>query len=314
MGCWEKPENFLLGFDYKIVLPFLGSLPLAAGQALSMGRGLVQAAFDYDWRSIAVGFPYIRQRTYAAMGMIRPEKGRLWKAVKTAQRFLHNSKEEWQACLFGRDAVMRRIAADSTVEGIEELRDLQRQGRGVVLVGCHLDSFCMGMVLMGMMGLRVHIINTAAIEDERIHPEVRAFFQKKYRAMERLLNGLMAYHETDMAHFYRALERGETVCLMGDVPGSKSDVFIPFLGARLRMPVGAWHMAKRTGALVGGFVALHEGVGRYRVVMHMPQEIDPQSPEKTLIPIYRFLEWWLRKLPERWVSADLLPAYGACER
>ncbi|WP_028323410.1 lysophospholipid acyltransferase family protein [Desulfatirhabdium butyrativorans] len=310
MGFLEKRGNILLACDYRRVVPLLGRLPLAVGQAAAMLRGLVQAACDYDWRSIAVGFPYIRSRTYTAMGMIRPEKGRMWKIRKTAERFMHNSKEEWQACLFGQVDRMRRIEQNSAVDGLDALLDIQRQGRGVVMVGCHLDSFCMGMVLMGMKGLRVHIINTVAIEDERIQPDVRAFFQRKYRAMERLLNGLMAYHETEMPHFYGALERGETVCLMGDVPGSKSDVWIPFLGTRLRMPVGAWHMAKRTGSLVAAFVAVQEGVGRYRVVTLPPREIDPESPEKTLVPLYRFLEVWLRRMPERWVSADLLPAYS----
>ena len=309
MGFWEEPVRCLQRFDYRHGLPWMSCLPLEIGQRIAEARGLAHAAMDYDWRSVAIGFRYIRSRTWQAMGMIRPEKGRLWKMVKTAQRFVHNSREEWQACLFSRD-VMGKINRQSKVEGIEGLLAIQASGRGMVMVGCHLDSFCMGMVLMGMKGLRVNVINTIGIEDERIHPDVRAFYQKKYRAMERRMNGRMEYHETNMAYFYEALERGETVCLMGDVPGSKSDVFIPFLGTWLRMPVGAWHMAKRTGSLVGGFVCIHEGVGRYRVVNLPPREIDLQSPQKTLIPIYRFLEDSIRRMPDRWVAADLLPAYA----
>lgn len=310
MGCWEKRADSMLRIDYAVLLPALGRLPVPLGLAAAYVRGAVQAVLDMDWRAIAVGFPYIRSRTLEAMRMIRPGEGKARAWLRTLLRFLHNSREEWQACVFGRPRLMQHIAARSTVEGIDRLLELQRQGRGVVMVGCHLDSFCMGMVLMGMKGLRVHIINTAAIEDPRIHPDVRAFFQKKYRAMERWLHGLMDYHETDMPHFYRALERGEMVCLMGDVPGGKSNIYIPFLGTRLRMPVGAWHMARRTKSLVGAFVAIHEGMGRYRVAILPPREIDPESPERTLVPMYRYLEAWLWRMPQRWVSADLLPAYG----
>ncbi len=309
MGFWEGPVRCLQRFDYRYALPWMSCLPLAIGQRLAEVRGLVHAAMDYDWRSVAIGFRYIRSRTYQAMGMIRPEKGRMWKMVKTAQRYVHNSREEWQACLFPRE-VMDAINRQSTVEGLDGLLAIQANGQGMVMVGCHLDSFCMGMVLMGMKGLRVNVINTIGIEDERIHPDVRTFYQEKYRAMEPRMNGLMEYHETNLPFFYQALERGETVALMGDVPGSKSNVWIPFLGTRLRMPVGAWHMAKRTGSLIGGFVCIHEGVGRYRVVTWQPREIDPRSPEKTLVPIYRFLEEWIRRAPDRWVAADLLPAYG----
>jgi lauroyl/myristoyl acyltransferase len=264
---------------------------------------------DYDWRSIALNYQYIRTRTRQAMQMISPDAGdRVWDQ-KTRIRFVHNSREEWQATLFG-SRVMETINRQSTVEGLDDLLAIQGTGRGMVMVGCHFDSFCMGMVLLGMKGLKVNVINTKAIEDPRIHPHVRAFFQKKYRNMEYHMNGRMAYHETSLPYFYQALERSETVALMGDIPGSKTRIVLPFLGTRFKMPVGAWRMAKKTNSLLGGFICLHEGVGRYRVVCLPPRELDPDSPVETLRPVYAFLEDWIRRMPERWVSSDLLPAYS----
>ena len=308
MLSWEKQARLIQMIDFRYLLPALGRLPLPLGQWLSAVRGWLMGKVDYDWRSIALCHRYIRTRTVEAMKIIAPHaEQKVWNQ-KTQLRFMHNSREEWQAALFGRSA-MQTISQQSVVEGLDDLLSIQRTGQGMVMVGCHFDSFCMGMVLMGMKGIKVNVINTKAIENPCIHPDVRAFFQTKYRNMEHHMNGKMEYHETNLPFFYQALERGETVALMGDIPGSKSSAMIDFLGTRFKMPVGAWRMAIKTNSLLGGFICLHEGVGRYRVVCLPPSLPNPVSPIEALQPIYVFLEDWIRKMPERWVSADLLPAY-----
>lgn len=308
----EKAAAWLQAVDFGRILPGMARLPLPLGENLARIRGLLAGAADYEWRSLALRLPYIRERTKQAIRMIRPNAGEWYCRMATARRFMHNSREEWQACLFSR-SVMTKIADRSVVEGLDNLLHHQKAGRGMVMVSCHFDSFCMGMALMGMKGLRVNVVSTSGIYDRRVHPAVQKFHYRKYRSMENWLNGRMVDHEVDLPFFYRALERGETVALMGDIPGSKSDIFIPFLNARFKMPVGAWHMARKTGSLVGAFMCLHEGVGRYRVICLPPAEIDPDSPCRTLMPIYGFLEEYIRKMPDRWVASDLLPAYSGME-
>ena len=309
MQLSEKAAHWLQTIDFGYILPAMARLPLPLGERLSLARGVIQAHLDYDWRSLALRYPYVRKRTQQAMAMIRPDAGEKYFKSAMVRRFMHNSREEWQACLFGRP-VMAEIFRRSCVEGISDLRHHQDKGRGMVMVSCHFDSFCMGMVLMGMQGIRVNVINTAAIEDSRINLTVRRFFQHKYRWMEARMQGKMVYHEMDLPFFYRALEQGQTVALMGDIPGSKSDVIIPFLNTRFKMPVGAWHMALKTNSLLGAFMCIHEGIGKYRVICLPPAEIDPESPLETLKPVYAFMEAQIRRMPERWVAADLLPAYA----
>ena len=292
-----------------MLLPAMARLPLICGENLSKLRGVLMAALDYDWRSMALRRRYVRDKTYEAMRIIMPGAGKARWSSCTLSRFIHNSREEWQASLFGR-AVMSSIARRSSIDGLQDLLGFHGNGRGLVMVSWHFDSFCMGMVLFGMKGLPTNVINTEMIEDTRIHPAVRSYFMKKYRNMEYRMGGKMVYYQVDLPFFYRALQRGEIVTLMGDIPGSKSDIFIPFLGRRFRMPVGAWHMAKKTGSLLGAFVCVHEAPGRYRVVCLPPKDIDPESPRKTLEPVYAFLESWIKKMPGRWVAADLLPGYG----
>jgi lauroyl/myristoyl acyltransferase len=302
-------DHALQSVDYGMLLPALARTPLVVGEPLAYLRGLLQGLFDYEWRSMAQGRRYIRAATYQAMNFLLPEAGKRQWVSATLLRFMHNSREEWQACLFG-SPVMSRIAGRSSVEGLERLLEIRDEGRGLVLVSCHFDSFCMGMVLLGMNGLRTNVVITAIVEDPRVHPMVRRFFQRKYRGMERHMGGRMVSYEVNLRFFYRALERGETVILLGDIPGSKPRAHIPFLGRNFNMPLGAWHMARKTGSPLGAYVCLHQAPGTYRVVCHPPEEVGSRDPVEALTPVYAFLETWIKRFPERWVAAELLPGYG----
>jgi lauroyl/myristoyl acyltransferase len=274
---------------------------------VTVTRGIIAALFDYDWRNIALGKSFVRRQTLDSMRIIDAQAHEYTHKIRTLKRFIHNAREEWQAELF-HHPIMHTIRDRTVFEGFQQILNVSHKGRGVVLLSSHLDSFCMGMVLMGMHGLPIHIINTAEIENPRIIQEVRDFFQRKYRSMETLMGGRMPYYQSEMHFFYQALRRGESVAIMGDIPGSKSSVVISFLGQKFRMPLGAWLLARETNSIISGFVCLHQGVGRYKVIFCDPVEAD-EDPECSLRPIYAFLENWIRKCPDRWVSADLLPGY-----
>lgn len=279
------------------------------GLAGAYVRGLLNYILDYDWRSQAAGFRFVRRQTRKAIQTMVPGLSPWTYGCLTALRFAHNSREEWQAQLFDKP-VMKKIQAQSRIVGLDDLLGVQRSGRGIVLVSCHLDSFCMGMVLMGMNGLKIHCVNTrAGVEDPCIHPMVTKFLKAKYANMENLMSGRMEYHETNLSHFYAALEHGEAVALMGDVPGSKSTIYIDFAGKRIQLPLGAWHMAVRTNSLLSAYVCLMDSIGSYTVYTLKPFEPDAQSPEKSLRPAYTFMEDYIRAKPSRWVSSDIMSAY-----
>lgn len=310
MRCGEGPDDWIQTIDFRVFLPAIARLPLFAGENLARCRGMVQALFDYDWRSMALGQRYVRRNTYEAMKLILPGAGHRRWAFATLERFVHNSLEEWQSCLFGR-RVISRIAARSRVEGLDELLAVHKQGRGLIMLTAHYDSFAMGIVLLGMNGLPTNGLSSAIVEDPRVHPAVREFFAKKYTRMGAHIRGGKIFHyEKDINFFYRALKRGEVVVILGDAPGTNSTISIPFLGRRFKMPLGAWHMAKETGSPVGAFLCLHQGPGRYRVVTLPPREIDPLSPVKSLEPLYRFIEPWIKRYPGRWLIPDLLLSSG----
>ncbi|MBF0235716.1 MAG: hypothetical protein HQK65_22175 [Desulfamplus sp.] len=272
---------------------------------MAKGRGILQYLFDYDWRSNSLNLRYVRVRVMEVMkafSSMRPFVG-------TLKRFLNNSLEEWQSCLFRHKKKMRAISDLCHIEHLNDFKRVAAEKRGVVMVSAHFDSFCMGMVLIGMKGLRVHCINTSGLEDSRIDPVIRSYFKTKYRYMESLMNGKMPHHEDGMEFFYEKLNKGEMVVLMGDIPGSKSTIFIDFLGKKFRLPLGAWYMAKKTNSLLGAYITLRLPGGRYHTVSIPPYTPDPDDPVKSMMPIYKFLESWIKSYPEKWVASDLLQGY-----
>lgn len=308
MGFGESVVHWIQRFDYGVFLPMLARLPLVVGINLAKIRGVLQAVLDVDWRSITLKHRYVRHRTFEAMKIINPQVTPLTASFYTLSRFICNSTEEWQACLYDRP-VIETISRDSRIESLENLLKNQQKQQGQILISCHYDSFCMGMVLLGMQGIHVNVINTSMIEDPRIHSTVRAFFQHKYRSMESRMHGRMAYYQNEMDYFYQVLDKGETVVIMGDIPGSRSDCYINFLGKRFRMPLGAWHMARKTNSLVGGYMCMRKTATQYQIVTLPPVAINPDSPVETLEPVYRFMESWIRRQPSRWVAADMLPPF-----
>lgn len=306
----ENSGDWIQRFDYGTLLPFMAKLPLYFGEKLAEMRGFIHAITDYDWRSAALKQKYVRTRTYQAMQMLLPQANRFELAFKTAKRFVHNSREEWQGAVFGQQQAMSEIARRSHVEGLDELLDIQKQKRGMILMTSHYDSFAMGIALLGVFGLTINGLSSKVVEDPRVQPVVRDFFHKKYSDMGYYIRGgKIAHYENNMRFFYHALERGETVVILGDIPGDSRAVPISFLGKTFRMPLGAWSMAKKTESLIGAFICTHQKIGTYRIECLSPKEIDPDNPVETMLPIYKFLETRIRQAPERWVAADLLPSY-----
>jgi lauroyl/myristoyl acyltransferase len=308
----ENSGDWIQRIDYGMLLPFMAKLPLSLGEKLAKMRGVIHAITDYDWRSMALRHNYVRTRTYQAMQMLLPQANMFELAFKTAKRFIHNSREEWQGAVFGQQHLMFEIARRSHADGLDELLEIQKQKRGMILMTAHYDSFAMGIALLGMYGLTINGLSSNVVENPRVHPAVRDFFYKKYRNLENYTRGgKIAHYENNMRFFYHALERGETVVILGDIPGDSRAVPMSFLGKTFKMPLGAWSMAKKTGSLIGAFICSHEKPGTYRIACLSPKEIHPENPVETMLPAYRFLETRIRQAPERWVAAELLPSYEA---
>jgi len=312
MDFWTKWGNVRQAIDYHSILPAISQLPLPLGQRLAQVRGWLHGLMDYDWRSQAIGQYFVREATQQAMQALMPTAGKKVQLLNTRRRFVHNSREEWESCLFRNQKAIQSIFEKSQVEGLMPLIQAQKEGKGIVLLTCHLDSFCMGIVLMGMSGLRINAVTTSALEDPLVAPVIQRFFQKKIQGMEmHMQGGKLMYHETNLSYFYRALLRGEAVVIQADVPAAPNAdaIKMPFLGAKRRLSAGAQRMAIKTNSLVAAYLCIHQGVGQYKVICTPPKTIDPLCPEQSLEPFYQFLETHIRQFPDRWLAADLFRLY-----
>ena len=180
--------------DYRHGLPIMAKMPFFIGVFASYCRGLLQALTDYDWRSIALGRKYIRSQVYQAMTALTGGRPKNVKAV--LGRFLHNSRSEYQDCLYMYEKKIEEVCRNSKVNGIEAYVKAQKSGRGIVLLTCHFDSFILGIVLLGKHGLKTNLLSSAVVEDFLVHPDVKTFFYQKYRRMEKFIGGKIIHFET----------------------------------------------------------------------------------------------------------------------
>jgi lauroyl/myristoyl acyltransferase len=310
MTFFENRANIKQLIDYNTFLPIISKMPLPVGQRLAQARGWIHGLIDYDWRSQAVKQYFVRDATKQAMQALMPDAGKKTQLINTLRRFVHNSREEWESYLFRNEKVMSSIFENSHIEGLEPL--IAARGKGLVLLTCHLDSFCMGIALMGMGGLRINAMTTSAFFDPRVPPVIQTFFRKKIQGMEmHMQGGKLKDHETSLSYFYKALSRGESVVIQADIPAAPhaDATIVPFLGGMHRMSVGAQRLALKTNSLVAAYVCLQHGVGKYKVLCLPPKNIDPACPEKSLAPFYQFLETHIRQFPDRWLAADLFRVY-----
>ncbi len=300
----KKISHIVQKFDFGYFLPFIAKLPLGLGKRLSALRGFICFLFDYNWKSEAIGYKYIRKGVYKMMKHFYPEKSNLYCWNLTLKRFIYESREEWQALLLAKQ-VMKKIFSASTFQNIDELKKTNADKGGLVLITSHIDSYILGWVMLGMNGMKVNIVAKEFFEDQRIQDDVRKHYYTKYANMEHLMNGKLLDPSLHKEYIYSSLSKGETVVLVSDVPGTKSTVHIPFVGKKFQMPLGAFHLVKKTGSKLAAFICIYVSPGKYKTVFLPPVEIFPDNPEKTMRPVYNFLESWILKYPDRWMASEI---------
>lgn len=295
--------------EFTLFLPLFARLPLRLGYSLAAWRGTLNWVLDREWRSISIGQRYIRTATDQAMKQIVPDLAATETRRLTRQRFETNSREEFEAHLLMNDR-MREL--NFSIQGLEDLKEQSVRGRGVVLLTMHFDSFIFGIVYLGMTGLVVNAMSSDIVENPSVSDCVRRFFSRKYRSMERYLNGGKIVHvEQNLRFFYQALLNGECVVVLADLPAlSEKDqqMWIQFLGRERSFMSGAFRLARRTESALAGFVCQWEGGNKYTVTLSecvLPTEVNEESYHR----VYDFLDAAIRRKPERWWASDILRTF-----
>jgi lauroyl/myristoyl acyltransferase/SAM-dependent methyltransferase len=291
--------------DFGYLLPQLARLPVGLGHVLSNARGYLNAATGRDWRSMGLGrLRHIEKQSELGYGLLdttaTPNKVRQW----CTQRFVAEARDEFEAQL-----VAARRVGELSCEMIpaEGLQLLQGRQRGLVLLTPHFESFFLGVAFLARSGVKVNLMSSAITHDPRVDAEIQRHFTAKYRGLEHYLNGGKVVDlELGTRQFYRMLQNGEVLVILGDAPVMPEGVSmeVDFLGGRRVLSGGPLRLARHTGSDLGGYVCRHLGGTRYQL------EFSPvglaQEPA-TVANVYRFLSAKIQANPGGWWGADLLP-------
>ena len=305
-----KAVRMLHAFDYAVLLPVMARLPLFAGYALSALRGWVSGLVGRDWRSVALETRHVARQSAVGYRMLFPDEPDARLRAWLRQRYETESREEFEGQLIvaGRAAQLNcRIYPD------EFLRSCLSRKRGLLLLTPHFDSCMLGITFLGMAGVKINVMTSAITNDPRVAPAVSEHFFRKYRGMERMMNGGRVLNwEDGLQPFYQMLERGECLVVLPDAPARAGGVAVKarFLGARRRLAAATLLLSSKTGCNLGAFVCRFEGVGRYRVD---GGPILAESDPLALDTVYGFLSENILASPGCWWAADLLPTMSAVD-
>ncbi len=296
------------GSEYGWLVPAMARLPDALAYPLARWRGALNARHDRDWVSLSLGHRHVAAMAEQGLAQILPP-AQVGAALR--ERFETVAREEMEA-----RALQLHGLGHFQIEAADALATLasRPQGRGLVLVTPHLETFVLGIAALASTGTRIHPVMSIVSEDPRVHPAIRAHFRLKYSGLERhLQGGKLADAETSMRYFYRVLSQGDVVVVLADAPAPPDSpgVCLPFMGAQRQVAQGALRLATQSNSLLAAF-ACHSHGGRRHSVAMSPLW-DPQADgTAAYAQAFAFMEQHIRVNPGRWWASHLLPLYPAC--
>lgn len=202
------------------------------------------------------------------------------------------------------------------VEGLEEVERLQAGGRPLLLLTAHLGNWELGGVLLGQRDARISVV----------------YVPDQFEAAERFRSGLrtgggveeipIRPHEPfSTLPVLRALREGRIVALQGDRDFDDHGVVHDFFGAPVRFPVGPFHLARMTGAVVVPSFVVYAADLRFEIEFGPPIEV-PHTADRdgdvrqALESWVALLEGTVRRYPTQWYTfydfwAEAAPAGAA---
>ncbi|MFK3910402.1 lipid A biosynthesis lauroyl acyltransferase [Pseudomonas monteilii] len=190
-----------------------------------------------------------------------------------------------------------RLARLAHIEGLEHLRDAERDGQGAILMAVHFTTLEIGAALLG----QAHTI------DGMYREHGNALFDYvQRRGRERHNLDALAVERDDVRGMLKLLRSGRAIWYAPDQDyGTKQSVFVPLFGIPAATVTATTKFARLGRARVIPFTQrrLEDGSG-YRLVVHPPLEEFPgESEEADCLRINQWVEGVLRECPEQYLWA-----------
>ncbi len=252
---------------------------------------------------MALGRRHIRSQSLAGYRLLPGSANEETLSAWCGERFVVEAREELEAQLVAAGRVNRLNCA---FEPSGAALVGHQRNRGLVLLTPHFDSFFLGVAFLARNGAKVNLMSSAVTQQPGVDAAVTRHFSSKYRGLEHYLNGGKVLHmETGLRQFYRLLERGETLVVLGDAPVLPDGVSaqVNFLGGSRLVAGGALRMAQRTGSDIGAYVCRHLEDNNYSLALG---PVGPADEPASIDAVYAFLGTAIQSSPGRWWGADLL--------
>ena len=194
----------------------------------------------------------------------------------------------------------RRIARWKEVIGMEHIRDVQAQKRGILLVGIHFLTLELRARQFGMQepGIGVYRPNDNPLIDW-------------LQTWGRLRSNKSMLDRKDLKGMIKALKKGEVVWYAPDHDyGPRSSVFVPlFAVEQAATTTGTWMLVRMSGACLVPFVPRRKPDGKgYQSIM-LPPECSPplDDAETTAAWMNKVAEKCIMMAPEQymWLALSL---------
>jgi lauroyl/myristoyl acyltransferase len=146
-------------------------------------------------------------------------------------------------------------------------------------------------------------------------------FRRKYAQAQASLNG-GGFMETEspagLRALYRALQAGDLVVVMADVPAApgQDGICVPWLGRRRVLAPGAVRLARQTGAAMAAMVVACPANGAWSWTLTEPLVAKvgvPDGEDAAICAAYRALGAAIMANPGGWWAAHLLLDARNCD-
>ncbi len=178
-----------------------------------------------------------------------------------------------------------------TIKGMENLKALQAQGQGIILLGMHLNSIDVGSRLLG------EVLDFNAVYRPNDNPVIDWMMDQ---GRSQNVNTISKY---DMKQMVRCLRKGEVVWYAPDQDyGTKHAVFVPFFGQTAATLTATSRLARMGRAKVIPCAHYRHPGGRYTIVFGEPLDSIPSGDETADTQLVNAtIEQFVRQHPEQYL-------------
>ncbi|PSN09767.1 Kdo(2)-lipid IV(A) acyltransferase [Siccibacter turicensis] len=179
-----------------------------------------------------------------------------------------------------------RIERWFTVKGLENIKAIQEQHRGILLLGVHFLTLELGARIFGINepGIGVYRPNDNPLLDW-------------LQTWGRMRSNKSMIDRKDLKGMIKALKKGEVVWYAPDHDyGPRASVFVPFFAVeQAATTAGTWMLTKTSGAAILPFVPRRKADGSgYEMILMEPEFNPPVDDAQTTAA-------WMNKVVERCV-------------